>query len=157
MQDSEGGNDILTGGAGASTNFLYGDAEVHLSGLVTCGNDRLISDTGNDAMWGDIASSSDGYSPVSLDLSQVTTSKDVFVFSANNSQDIIHDFRQDDNDKIELHQMGVLSFDALNRGDHLEEVMDTDTGNMNTVLTFDTNTIIVLGVTGLTADDFLFS
>jgi Ca2+-binding RTX toxin-like protein len=127
---------------------LYGDAQYHLGGNVVCGNDRLISGTGNDDMWGDIAYS--GFTNELLDLTRVTTGQDVFVFSANNGNDTIHDFRQGE-DKIELQGIGVDSFDTLMGELHLSQE------NANTVITFGSNTITIIGVTDMTAADFLFT
>jgi Ca2+-binding RTX toxin-like protein len=152
MSDSRGGNDTLIASDNPSTdgvektNLLYGDAEYYLAGSVVCGNDRLISGMGNDVMWGDIAYS--GFDESPLDLTLVTTGQDVFVFSANNGNDKIYDFRQGE-DKIELQGIGVASFDEL-MGAHLEQ------DDMNTVITFGSNTITVIGVTDMTAADFLF-
>ncbi len=95
-------------------------------------------------MWGDIARS---YIQNGIDLSQVTTGHDVFVFSANNGTDTIHDFRHGE-DKIELHGLAA-DFEAL--GDHLSGTAT------NTVITFGTNTITLIGVTELTAADFIFT
>jgi Ca2+-binding RTX toxin-like protein len=157
MSDSRGGNDILSAsdnpisdnpisGGFVTQNTLYGDAEYHFDGNVVCGNDRLISGTGDDAMWGDIAGS--GFEKTPVDPTRVTTGQDVFVFSANNGTDTIHDFRHGE-DKIELKGIGVDNFDALMS--HLQS------GETNTVITFESNTITVIGVTELTAEDFLFT
>lgn len=152
LSDSQGGNDILIAsdnpisGSFVSINHLFGDAQYHWTDDAICGNDRLISGTGNDDMWGDIAFSE--FYGYPIDLTRVTTGHDVFVFSSNNGNDTIHDFRQGE-DKIELQGMSVASFDALMT--HLQTV-DT-----NTVITFESNTITVIGVTELTAADFLFT
>jgi hypothetical protein len=150
----QGGNDILIAHANpspgnfATHNQLYGDARNHTDGNVICGKDRLVSGTGNDAMWGDIAYS--GYNSGPVDLTRVTTGKDVFVFSANNGNDTIHDFRQGE-DKIELQGIGVASFDALMAASHLNQ------DSTNTVITFGSNMITVIGITEITAADFLFT
>jgi hypothetical protein len=149
-----GGNDILIAHANPSSgdfttnNQLYGDAKIHEAGNVLCGNDRMVSGTGNDDMWGDIAYS--GYNSGPVDLTRVTTGQDVFIFSTNNGNDTIHDFRQGE-DKIELQGIGVDSFDALMAASHLSQ------NSMNSVITFGDNTITVIGVTELTAADFLFT
>ncbi len=133
--------------------MLYGDAKILMPGNVICGNDRLVSGVGNDAMWGDIAYSSDenfGDENLPVDLTRVTTGQDVFVFSANNGNDTIHDFRHGE-DKIELQGIGLDSFDALMAHSHLSQ------NNTDSVITFGSNTITVIGVTELTAADFLFT
>jgi len=100
-------------------------------------------------MWGDIASSIDNGSSVDLDLDEVTTGHDVFVFYAKNGQDTIHDFRRGE-DMIALRDVGFASFSALQ-----EIISETATG---TVIQFDDdNTITVIGVTGLMAGDFSWS
>jgi hypothetical protein len=101
-------------------------------------------------MWGDIANSYNGTGYGDVDLSLVSTGQDIFVFSANNGTDTIHDFRQGE-DKIELNSVGVTSFEALMAAAHLSQ-QDT-----NTVITFGSNTITVVGVTELTASDFIFT
>lgn len=148
MKNSKGGNDELIGSS-ESYNLLYGDAKYHLSGTVVCGNDRLFSGNGNDEMWGDIAFSySEGNS---LDIIHVTTGHDVFVFSANNGTDTIHDFRHGE-DKINLQGIdGANNFNALINSGNLS------TNSTDTVITFGTNTITVIGVTDLSVSDFIFS
>ena len=170
MFNSQGGNDVLTGDANSYSNELYGDAKEISAGQG--GNDILIAhaipsaggfvtnnqlygdakyhfaDNVNDDMWGDIAYS--GYANEPVDLTRVTTGHDVFVFSANNGNDTIHDFRHGE-DKIELQGVGVTSFDALMAGSHLSQ------DSTNSVITFGTNTITVVGVTELTAADFMFT
>lgn len=154
ISDSQCGNDLLIAGDKSAyafftyQNILYGDAAYHLAGNIVCGNDRLISGTGNDDMWGDIAYS--GFANGPLDLTRVTTGNDVFVFSANNGHDTIYDFRQGE-DKIELQGVGVTSFDALMAESHLSQ------NNSDSVITFGSNTITVIGVAELTAADFLLT
>ena len=150
LVSSRGGNDVLTGGTGSQTSYLYGDAKYHYEGITICGNDRLISATGNDDMWGDVEFSFNGTNFTDPDLSQVTTGHDVFVFSANNGTDTIHDFRHGE-DIIELHDIGSASFGALISGGYVA------TTATDTVITFGTNTITVIGVTDLSAADFLFT
>ena len=178
MSNSQGGNDLLAGGVGSKANMLYGDASTFdgntvggndiliagdrsvsvvttnslygdgkdsVTGNVICGNDRLISGTGDDAMWGDIANSDYG---AVIDLSRITTGRDVFVFSNNNGTDFIHDFRHGE-DKIDLHGIaGVNSFNAIT---------PLEVSGADTVIRFGSNTITVIGVTDLAAADFLFS
>ena len=145
---SSGGNDLLRGGDGAGENILYGDADMNMEGQFSCGNDRLISGTAKDKMWGDI-SRSYLFGDL-LDLTQVTTGHDVFVFAANNGEDIIYDFRHGE-DKIELQGLAVDSFAALSAGGHLS------VSGADSVITFCSNTITVVGVTALAAEDFLFA
>jgi Ca2+-binding RTX toxin-like protein len=155
-----GGNDTLTGGIGGA-NTLIGDA-VHSTGAApTGGNDRLISaDHTTDDMWGDFQSVSGG---------PPTGGHDTFVFSQHNGDDIIHDFQQGI-DAIEINtspfptqaaehippQAGsqfLETFTDLN----IQEVDANTDGLTDSVIHFDANnSVTVLGVTGLTANDFHF-
>lgn len=141
MVNSQGGNDVLIAGdnwvLGQGTeiqNRLYGDA-LSVTGNIICGNDRLVSGTGNDAMYGDFKTIT-GLNP------SITTGHDVFVFYAQNGHDIIYAFEQG-KDKIELHGTGVGQL-VLEGTDMVIQFVDD-------------NSIKVIGVTSLTDDDFLFA
>lgn len=153
MIDSQGGNDLLIGGdvvAGTafSRSMLYGDA-AYVSGTIVCGNDHLVSGTGNDQMWGDVAGYFDSENEIGqIKENLITFGHDTFVFYADNGQDTINDF-QKGKDTIQLHGIaGAESFDAL--ADNV--VVGTDT-----VISFGSNTITVVGVTNLSAEDFYFA
>ena len=130
------GDDTLIGGDYAS-NAMWGDTQTAGAG-VTLGNDRLISGAyADDLMWGDALS----YAGSGLG------GADVFVFGANNGVDEIRDF-ESGHDKIEI--KGIAGIDdfgdlAVNYYDD-KSVIDFGGGN----------TVTVVGVTTLTASDFIF-
>jgi hypothetical protein len=144
--NTTGGNDVIRGSSGSSLsdltstiNIIFGDAYSADAG-VTFGDDRLISGAyATDAMWGDAQFKDSGLGGA-----------DVFVFEANNGVDTIYDFEQN-NDRIEIKGItGIATFDDL--------VVTTSLGaNSSTINLGDGNTVTVLGVTNLTASDFIFT
>lgn len=131
------GNDTLIGGDYAS-NAMWGDTQTAGAG-VTLGNDRLISGAyADDLMWGDALS----YAGSGLG------GADVFVFGANNGVDQIKDF-ESGHDKIEI--KGIAGIDDF--GDLAVTYYDD-----KSVIDFGGgNTVTVVGVTTLTASDFIFT
>ncbi len=164
---SSGGNDTLFGGDGASLNYLYGDAifvgnslcgydflvagdlaqENYLYGdgyqayeNAWGGNDRLVSGTGNDYMWGD-------FQWIGADTK---FGRDTFVFKTNNGQDKIFDFRSGE-DKIEISGIaGLADFSQL-------QMQITVQGGASIIALGTDDTVTVIGVTNLQAQDFIFS
>ncbi len=132
------GNDLLLGGDTNTRNYLYGDGSY--GGVnVWAGNDRLVSGTGVDLMWGDVES----YLGVNMNFGH-----DTFVFKGNNGTDTIYDFRSGD-DKIEL--SGIAGIDDFS------DVQISESGG-NSVITLGTDdTVTIVGVTSLQAQDFVFS
>ncbi len=170
MISSRGGNDILIGGVNSinqlcgdslqlmfttcgndllisgdvddgflnAENFLIGDAIFVYSEGVIGGNDRLISGTGRDSMWGDFFTIS----------SVAAFGNDTFVFKSNNGADTIYDFHIGE-DKIEL--SGIIGID-----DFTDLQISEFSGSSLITVGID-NTIQVNRVTGLQAEDFIFS
>jgi hypothetical protein len=179
--DQTGGDDTLIGGAN-STNYLYGDARV-MGPLATSGNDILIGGEGGtnyligddgqgsgptfgddrlvsaafttDLMWGDSEFST-----------LIHGGHDTFVFGPDNGNDIIYDFRHLE-DIIEIHAKPIPT-NALEHipAEHIPTPshtvgsftdLDIDVVGSDSVIHFDAhNSVTVMGVTNLTADDFLF-
>jgi hypothetical protein len=138
--DAKGGDDVLTAGGGPyATNYLYGDAN-EMDGNAIGGNDTLISSTGTDYMWGDAATMS----------SSAKGGADTFVFAPNNGTDFVEDFRQTDNDKIDLTAFGFHDISDLNMsGNGANTVIDFGGGN----------TVTLVGIPDpsvLTDSDFIF-
>ncbi|MGI6245813.1 MAG: calcium-binding protein [Pseudochelatococcus sp.] len=133
------GSDILDGGDGNDT--IYGDAGAFTppNGSSTgdelvFGNDRLTGGAGNDHLWGDGPGISAG-------------GTDTFIFGPGSGQDTIHDFRKSDADKIDVSAYAT-SFAALTI---------STIGSADTLVKFDgVNSVLLLGVTNLTASDFIF-
>lgn len=99
LNNSHGGNDLLV--AVAQGGLMYGDAQEvrQNSGSaahVVCGNDTLVSGTGNDDMWGDVGGSYPG----------TVTGADTFVFNRNSGHDAIEDF-ETGKDKVDLRAYAV--------------------------------------------------
>jgi hypothetical protein len=140
------GNDVIRGGDNISSdnvfgfgNFLYGDFEqVSAGATVSFGNDRLISGSfADDIMFGDAEFNS-----------QIGPGgADTFVFGANNGADYIMDFEVG-NDQIELN--GIAGIDDF--GDLRLTFIGSDT----LIDLGDGNSVIVFGVTDLSASDFIF-
>jgi hypothetical protein len=141
---AQGGNDILTGGVGEnSENLLIGDASQGMSGAEG-GDDRLISASNTpDEMYGDFINS-DG---------TATGGADTFVLSPDSGNDIIYDFRQDE-DTIELN--GFASGTEFADLD-IETVQVDGIGPLDSVIHFDDdNSVTVYGIAQLAATDFTF-
>jgi|LakMenEpi03Aug12_release.lakeMendotaPanAssembly.Ray.scaffolds.fasta_scaffold01730_30 hypothetical protein len=137
------GNDTLIGGDYAS-NAMWGDTQT-AGAEVTLGNDRLISGAyADDLMWGDALI----YSGLG--------GADVFVFEANNGVDQIRDF-EFGHDKIEI--KGITGINGF--GDlvvTLAPGVGTGIPDSDSLIDFGSgNTVTVVGVTNLTASDFLFT
>jgi hypothetical protein len=157
-----GGDDTLIGGAGG-TNYLIGDG-IDTSGPAIGGNDRLVSAPNTtDSMWGDFQSGLSGFN--------LTGGADTFAFGRNNGNDFINDFQKGvdtieiDSSPIKPLVAGHIPPQAL---DHLPpqaggqfpatfaDLNIQEVGG-NSVIHFDANdSVTVVGVTGLTADDFHF-
>lgn len=152
---AQGGDDTLTGGGSypGSSNRLYGDG-YQLSGLARGGDDVLVSGqyAAND-FWGDAA----------VILGEgVTTGRDTFVISRLSGRNTIHDFEQG-RDVIDLTSyaaQGIRSFEDLAARIELTDsgsyVFFSSTGGEAGVPRVD-NSLTVLDVFALTADDFLFA
>ncbi len=136
--DAVCGNDLLLGGDANTTNHLYGDG-LYGGDNVWGGNDRLVSGTGVDLMWGDVGD----YLGDNMNFGH-----DTFVFKGNNGTDTIYDFRTGD-DKIEL--SGIAGIDDFS------DVQISESGG-NSIITLGTDdTVTIVGVTNLQAQDFVFS
>lgn len=161
------GDDLLIAGRGGS-NFLYGDArEIYdwdFGGSITAGDDRLISDRGDDQMWGDFA----------LGGESISGGADAFVFNRKNGADVIHDFEQG-KDIIELHGFTrkINTFEGTHaefrqlshaeRESYREKVawtfedLSIQVSDGNSIIsTGGEHSVTVRGVDNLTADDFAF-
>jgi serralysin len=153
---ARGGDDVLTGPSSiySSESFLYGDART-LSGHAWAGNDTLIGVAlQTEHMWGDAAE---------IEGKHVHTGDDTFVFARLNGTDFIHDFEQG-KDLIDL--TGYAAADIHDFAD-LQPLI-TVAGEDSTI-TFGSHqtgrfpgemvvdSIAVLGVAALTAEDFLFA
>jgi len=136
-----GGNDTLFAivqGSGPGT-MMFGDG-AELLDRSRGGNDTLVSAAnGNETMWGDAA----------VVAPTAHTGADTFVFLPRNGKDTIMDFELG-NDKIELNGFG---FDELS--DFTDAITYTEQGAV--IALDDANSILVVGVTGLGASDFILS
>jgi len=138
--DARGGNDTLIGG-NDSQNYMCGDAYYLLDGSVG-GDDHLVGGTGNDAMYGDAA----------VVDPNASTGTDIFSFMQDSGTDIIYDFRQSDQDRIDVAGYGFDSIDDM-----------TIVYGADTVIYFgpdDTapNSVTLAAFQGtLTSDDFIFA
>ena len=136
-----GGNDTLFAivqGSGPGT-MMFGDG-AELLDRTRGGNDTLVSAAnGNETMWGDAA----------VVAPTAHTGADTFVFLPSNGKDTIMDF-EPGNDKIELNGFG---FDELS--DFTDAITYTEQGAV--IALDDANSILVVGVTGLGASDFILS
>jgi Ca2+-binding RTX toxin-like protein len=130
---ARGGNDVLRGSDGSDT--LYGDALFAIDHS-RCGNDVLRGGKGNDIMYGDAAS----LAPT------VTPGADRFVFAKQSGQDWIGDFQRG-LDHLDVRAIGYTGFGQLT----IDQV-----GDHSVVHFRGDNQVTLVGVTGLTASDFLF-
>ena len=146
MKRSQGGDDKLTGADGeGSVTYLYGDAKF-TDGKSGAGNDTLISGHGNDHMWGDFG----GNINQNTRYVNYSTGKDIFVFKENNGNDTIYDFQRG-LDKIDLRSLvGIDNINDLTITSSLTQPSDKVI-NLN-----DGNTITLIGVNDLSANDFMF-
>lgn len=142
----EGGDDVMSGGDGNDT--IIGDmVSVYVSSyrgegtaVIQNGDDRIIGGAGNDNMWGD----SVHYNPRTA--THITNGADTFVFADNSGNDTVNDF-QTGLDSIEVAGYGLSDFSQLTI---------SESGG-NSTIHFDAfNSVVLVGVTGLTADDFAF-
>ena len=124
------------------------------------GNDRLVSGGSDDEMWGDARTM----------IGNAVGGEDTFVFDADCGTDRIMDFEQG-KDMIELRGFVSVEFPgspkALKRlpakvlekftvGQTFEDLDITEVDG-DSVVTFDqSNSVTVVGVTGLDANDFIF-
>jgi hypothetical protein len=158
---STGGNDTLIGGVGG-VNYLYGDA-ANANGPPHGGDDRLVSAANTtDHMWGDFES---------LTSPAVEFGNDTYVFGPNNGTDFIYDFHKGE-DIIEIDASAIptqapipanaAQHAARNFPDTFEEldIQELDANGDSTtdsvIQLGGSNTVTVLGVTGLTDTDFNF-
>jgi Ca2+-binding RTX toxin-like protein len=95
MIDSTGGNDILISNDGDNT--LYGDAH-EMVGTSTGGNDILISGFGLDTMYGD-AAFTDASTTGGNDILYGNGGSDIFITGSNTNAQT-PDYNQDEGDKI---------------------------------------------------------
>ncbi len=169
---SRGGNDVLIAGGSNSGNSLYGDAQTMTGGAIggndllagsdsrnyggllvgdayfadenaTGGNDRLISGAASEVLCGDF------YIPTSTTaLSSILFGNDTFVFKIDNGGDVISDFGYG-KDKIEI--SGIAGID-----DFSDLVINQIDGSSVIQLSED-DSVTVMGVLNLTAENFIFS
>jgi len=146
-QVAQGGNDTLVGvdiGTTPVHSTLIGDAQT-LSDSARGGDDRLISRTGDDAMWGDAQAM----------LGSAQGGNDMFVFDSANGHDSIGDFGQGGSnlgtDHIDVTALGIHDFSELN-------ISAFDPSAHESTITFSTgNDVIVHSESALTQQDFLFA
>ena len=108
-----GGDDTLTGGGSTltgtgMTSYLYGDAN-SMSDNAHGGDDRLISGTGTDHMWGDAQFINGVAASPTAPTGAVVTGADTFVVAPGSGNDDINDFRQSDHDRIDVNAYGFTS------------------------------------------------
>ena len=114
------------------------------------GNDRLVSGTGNDDMWGD----------AQVMLGNARGGNDMFVFNSNNGHDKIEDFGQGvgcvpgsnwGTDHIDVTALGIHDFSQLH-------ISAFDTTTHESTITFSPgNDVVVHSQVALTANNFIFA
>ena len=130
---THGGNDTLIGGDGGDR--LRGDAQFVFDGS-TCGSDVLAGGRGDDTMFGD----AEGFSNAG------SRGADRFVFAADSGHDVIGDFEVG-KDKIDVSALGLHDLGDL-----------TITPGTDTAVQFSSgNDVILAGVAGVAAGDFIFA
>jgi Ca2+-binding RTX toxin-like protein len=132
-------NDILNGGA--DDDLIVGDAP-NLYGDTVGGNDIVVGGTGNDDLWGD----------GSL-FEEAQGGADSFVFEPDSGLDTIHDFEVG-KDKLDISGYSIAETEFL--------TLDIQEIDGNTIIdldgtALDSNEITLLGVVGVSADDFVFA
>ncbi len=138
-----GGNDLLIGGDNhESGNLLFGDAYFADEAAVG-GNDRLVSGGASEVIFGDfcIFTSANAFSSILF-------GNDTFVFKIDNGGDVISDFGYG-KDKIEI--SGIAGID-----DFSDLVINQIDGSSVIQLSED-DSVTVMGVLNLTAENFIFS
>lgn len=141
------GDDELVAGNGAVVNNLYGDGFFNFDNLAYGGDDRLISGTGNDFMFGDWTTPA-----------TARNGNDVFVFAPDSGQDRIGDFRsfsfgEASFDKIDVRAYGITSLAQLGIvASGVDTVVEFGGGNQVTLLGFDMGDNAFLS-----AGDFIFA
>ncbi|TRD13831.1 hypothetical protein [Palleronia caenipelagi] len=139
------GDDLIVAGDGNTTSTMVGDARTIdfsrgvQSVSVVLGNDVLVSGRGADEMWGDVE-------VIRTPTIDITFGADRFVFAPGSGSDVIHDFRSEDGDRIDLSDYGFTGLEELEMAG---EVISLETGSQITLNGLDTAT--------LTADDFIFT
>ncbi|MCZ0964170.1 hypothetical protein [Paracoccus benzoatiresistens] len=151
---SRGGDDTVIA-SHSGQNVLYGDA-YQMLGTAQGGDDRLISDFGDDQMWGDAkfrsgiflgeATEDEWYADPPL-VDMTLSGSDSFVFRPVNGHDTIHDF-QAGLDVIEMRGFGPY----LDEFDDLSIVQD----GANCVIVLGCGSITVIGMDGLSEGDVQF-
>lgn len=145
------GDDVLRGTSDSDT--LVGREGDDLL-LGRSNGDSLVGDEGDDTLSGGggddtlIGGSGD-------DLLSGGTADNTFIFGPNSGEDIIPNFWDGDDNRIDVTAYNIQSFDAL----------DIDTDLFGTTVDFgdsigaspDVNTVTLLGVYDLYSDDFLFA
>ena len=138
------GADVLVGGdandklwGGADADMLSGDA----------GNDKLYGEAGDDDLDGG-AGKDDLTGGAGDDELTGGAQADVFIFGAGDGNDTITDF-EDGSDLIDLTALGLSGMDALG-------LAQVGTDVVITLAPGDSVTVENIGLTQLTADDFVF-
>ena len=115
-----------------------------MSGAAHGGNDRLVSGTGNDEMWGDAQTL----------LGDAQGGNDTFVFGPNNGHDAIEDFGQGlkgtnwGTDHIDVSGLGIQNFSQL-------DISAFDSTSHTSTITFSAgDDVTVHSLVALSAQDF---
>lgn len=151
------GDDFIRGGAGNDT--IYGDLkDIQLivgsfgnvaAGTLIGGDDIIEGGSGDDHLWGDFDTVSLSiYGDGVFSLGKLVGGADTFVFARGSGRDVVYDFSHSGGDKIDVSGYGFKNIGSLN----------ISTDGTDTVVNFNVNnSVTLLGVTGLVADDFIFA